>query len=241
MAKLSPMPQIQIDNVAMKNWGQIWLGTTTETGTKESECFNKKQGIHFGYEIDKAVGISFAEMLGNIPIEKPQMGSLQSKIPDCVEVGPAMIVGGIRPQNFDVAYRPDGPRIAYDSKTLNDSASVGKNWRNMLNDLATESSTVHTRFPYCLVGFIVVIPRPALNEKYENDITRTLERLGTREKVLDEPHLAEAVSFVVWDPNTGNIDPNVPEPTSNIRLERFSERFYNKYLERYKGLPPHDE
>jgi len=241
MAELFSMPRIRLNDTAMQSWGQTWLGTTTETGTKEPERFDKKQGINFGYEIDQAVGKSLAVMLGNIPIERPQMKSLQSKIPDCVEVGPSRIVGGIRPQDFDVAYRPDGPRIVYDSKTLNDSESVGKNWRNMINDLATEASTVHTRFPYCLVGFIVVIPRPALSEKYEIDIIRTLERLGTREKVLDEPHLAEAISLIVWDPNTGNIDPIVPLPASNIRLEQFPQRFYDKYLERYKGLPPHDE
>jgi len=240
MAELLQMPPIQIDNTILQSWGQTWLGTTTDTGTKNAESFDKKQGMSFGNEIDLAVGRSVATMLGNIPIEKPQMNFLQPKVPDCVEVGPARIVGGIRPQDFDVAYRPDGVRIAYDSKTLNTIDSVGKNWRNMINDLATEASSVHTRFPYCLVGFIVVIPRPALTQKYETDMIRTLERLGTREKVLDEPHLAEAISLVVWDPNTGNVDPNVPDPTSNIRLEQFSERFYIKYLERYKGLPPHN-
>lgn len=91
-----------------------------------------------------------------------------------------VVTGGIRPQNFDAAYRPDGPRVVFDSRTLNDFESVGKNWQNMVNDLATEAATVHRRFPYAIVAFIIIIPKPALGEKQKADIVRTLERLGTR-------------------------------------------------------------
>ncbi|MDP2935994.1 MAG: hypothetical protein Q8O86_05835, partial [Dehalococcoidia bacterium] len=72
-----------------------------------------------------------------------------------MEVGPVHIVGGVRPQNFDVGYRPDGVRFAFDSKTINDLDSVRKNWQNMVNDLATEATTVHSRFPYAVVAFMV--------------------------------------------------------------------------------------
>jgi hypothetical protein len=150
------------------------------------------------------------------------------------------IIGGIRPQNFDAAYRPDGPRVVFDSKTLNDLKSVGKNWQNMVNDLATEAATVHTRFPYALVAFIVVIPKPALGGKQEADIIRTLERLGSRKDILDQAHLAEALSLIIWNPETGEIDPLVPSHNSNLRLENFTDTLYPDYVNRYKGLPPHD-
>ena len=52
-----------------------------------------------------------------------------------VEVGPVRVIGGVRPQNFDVGYRPDAIRFAFDSKSLNDRESIGKNWQNMINDL----------------------------------------------------------------------------------------------------------
>jgi len=97
-------------------------------------------------------------MLGDIPIVSGSSKKLIPSEADCVELGPARIIGGVRPQNFDVAYRPDGVRVAFDSKTLNDLKSAGKNWQNMVNDLATEAATVHTRFPYALVAFIVAIP-----------------------------------------------------------------------------------
>jgi len=243
MAKLaSSMPPINISENEVKKWGVKWLNNKNiETGkSKKKNSFDKQQSMNFTFLIDSEVGKSLAKMLGGINVVKPLGRSLLPAEKDCVEVGTSKIVGGIRPQDFDAAYRPDGPRIVFDSKTLNDLASVGKNWRNMINDLATESATVHTRFPYCIVCFIVMIPRPALSNKYEIDIIRTLERLGTRERVLDEAHLAESISLVIWDPVTGKIDQNVPEKTSIIRIENFPKKLYPIYLERYKGLPPHD-
>ena len=211
------------------------------TKTKQADSFDRKQAMDFGYVFDKAFGDALAVMLGNIPVVTPKGSLLIPPMPDCVEVGLTRIVGAIRPQNYDAAYRPDGPRIVYDSKTLNERKSLGKNWQNMVNDLTAEGSTVHIRFPMCIVAFIVAVPRPALPPAQERDIIRTLERLGSRENELDQHNLAEAVAFVVWDPDTGIIDPNVPKPGSNLRLETLNERVEAAYLDRYKNLPPHQE
>jgi hypothetical protein len=71
-------------------------------------------------------------------------------------------------------------------------------------------------------------------------MTRTLERLGARKDVLDLAHLAEVISLVVWNPETGEIDPDIPSQDSSIRVEKFSDTLYPHYVSRYKGLPPHD-
>lgn len=240
-ALAAAMPQIIVKRSKLAPHGAIWLGTENSKGNEKApNCFDKKQGMDFGIQFDKAFGKSLAKMLGGINVVSPNATSLLPIEPDCVEVGTTRIVGGIRPQNYDAAYRPDGPRVVYDSKTLNDQKSIGKNWQNMINDLATEASTVHTRFPYCLVCFIVILPRPALQPTQERDMIRTLERLGSRKDVLDQAHLAEAISLVVWDPNTGNIDAGSPPVTSNLRLETMHERIFPHYLARYKGLAPHD-
>lgn len=238
------MPSINIERNKLSKWGSIWLGTKSSTvKSKKTNCFDKKQGMDFGKEVlDPAVAQSFAEMLGNIPVLAPiNNKSLLPPKPDCVEIGNTRVIGGIRPQNFDLAYRPDGLRIAYDSKTLNDFKSVKKNWQNMINDLATEATTVHTRFPYAIVAFFVAIPKPVLQRSQEFDIIRILERLGTRKNVLNQNHLAEAISLLIWDPSTGTIDNSIPSSNSNLRIEKFSEIIYPIYLERYKGLPPHDK
>lgn len=245
------MPAIEVDGAKLKEWGQVWLGlvgTPTkpkkkadlpQPKAKKTACFDKKQGMDFGYVFDEAFGKALSAMLGNI-VAKPIDNALLPPAPDVVEVGKTRVVGGIRPQNYDAAYRPDGPRVVYDSKTLNDSDSIKKNWQNMINDLATEASTVHTRFPYCIVSFVIALPRPALKHNQEQALIRTLERLGSREDELDQHHLAEAISLVIWDPETGTIDADSPPKDSRLRLEKMHERIYAAYKDRYRNLPPHE-
>jgi hypothetical protein len=246
MAELREMPRIEIAAQDLQVWGGHWLGIDASPDkhgnpkVKLASCFDKKQGMDFGYVFDRAFAQAVAVMLGNIPVLERSSDDLIPPQANVMEVGKTRIVGGIRPQNYDAAYRPDGPRIVFDSKTLNDSKSVGKNWQNMVNDLATEAATVHTRFPYCIVAFIVALPAPSVSGSKRRDIVRTLERLGSRKDELDQNHLAEAIGLVLWDPITGGIDPDVPAAGSNLRLETMHERVYPHYVDRYKNLPPHD-
>lgn len=231
MPALQPMPKIVLPFADFQHFGAMWL---------QQSSFAKKAGMDFGTLLDSSVGDALAVMLGGVPIMVPNQNQLQPSMSDCVEVGPVRIVGGVRPQNFDVGYRPDGVRIAFDSKTLNDHNSVGKNWQNMINDLATEATTVHTRFPSAVVGFIVAIPMPCMPPGARtNSIVGTLTRLGGR-RLVDEPaHRAEAMGLVIWDPATGNVDPGLPDPTSPLRIERFSDQVQHAYHDRFQGLPPH--
>lgn len=139
-----------------------------------------------------------------------------------------------------MAYRPDGVRFAFDSKTLNDRRSVGKNWQNMVNDLATEAATVHTRFPMAVVAFLVLIPEPALGTQLDT-ITWRLDGLGARADEYGPAHVAEVMCFAAWDPATGEVSPAVPDPLAhpNLRLENFSHRIEQVYRLRYAGSPPH--
>ncbi len=231
MAALQPMPRLSLSDPRFAALGASW---------QQNLAFSKKEGMDFGSLIDRAVGEALAVMLGGIPVVVPNGNALQPSQPDCVEVGPVRIVGGVRPQNFDVGYRPDGVRVAFDSKTLNDDKSVGKNWQNMVNDLATEATTVHSRFPSAVVGFIVAMPKPCLPPgPRTNAIVGTLTRLGGR-MLVDEPaHRAEAMSLVAWDPATGRIDTALPDLHSPLRVERFSDDLARAYQERFQGLPPH--
>lgn len=236
MAELRPMPPILIDETELKKFGSKWLsneGSLSRTPPNSSS--------QLGALFDAAVGESLSVMLGGIPIVIPSLTALIPSQADCVEVGPVRIVGGVRPQNFDVGYRPDGPRFAFDSKTLNDSKSLGKNFLNMVNDLATEATTVHTRFPHAIVAFMFVVPKPCLDENQRRSIAaiQTLDRLARRENINDPQHLAEAIAVVVWDPSSGKIVQDTPSKNSHLRIENFSKRIEQIYFSRYKGLPPH--
>ena len=196
--------------------------------------------MDFGKALDPIVGNAIATMLGGIPVQPPvNANALLPPLPDCVEVGDTRIIGGVRPQNFDLAYRPDGVRIAYDSKTLNDADSIKKNWQNMINDIAAEATTLHTRFRYALALFLVVIPKQALNQNQAEGIINTLERMNERFSVDSENHKAESIALVVWDATTGNIDPAWPSQNSSLRIEKYAQRIQEAYKSRYKGLPPH--
>ena len=242
------MPPIELSASTLSGWGSRWLGTDgTVPGEdnapqKAAERFNKKQGMEFGRVFDFAFGNALAEMLGGIDVVSPRAIALTPPQPDCVEVGITRVIGGIRPQNYDAAYRPDGPRTVFDSKTLNDEASIRKNWQNMVNDLASEAATVHIRFPFCIVAFIVAMPSVAfhaLTQRQRRAITTTLERLGSRKDELDQHHLAEAVALVIWDPYTGELDNEVPTPESRISINSMPDRIYASYADRYQHLPPH--
>lgn len=232
MALLEDMPHISVDAKDIKQWANVW---------SKNRAFTKKDGMDFGKIFDRQVGVALAAMLGGVQIVTPGLKDLIPCGKDVVEVGPVRIIGGIRPQNYDVGYRPDGIRFVFDSKTLNDTKSVGKNFQNMVNDLGTEATTVHSRFPYAIVGFMVVIPAPCFSGQTRKRFTRMLDRLVGRSSPIDLPHKAEAVSLVLWDPEKCTIDADWPPQNSRLRIEKFSEQVQVQYFERYDGMPPHNE
>ncbi len=244
MALLKEMPQITIDDSELRRFGKVWKTEIRKARkvVKKARSLSRtppQSSAQLGQIFDRAVGKSLAEMLGGIPIVSPHSSSLSAPKNDCVEVGNVRVIGGVRPQNFDVGYRPDGVRFAYDTKTLNDEESVRKNWQNMINDLATEATTVHSRFPHALVAFTVVIPEPSIAEAQRRAMIETLERLARRVNVRNDAHMAETIALVLWNPEDGTIDQAIPDPTSPLRLEKFSEQVEAVYKARYKGLPPH--
>ncbi|MGA3160601.1 MAG: hypothetical protein ABSC77_05235 [Terracidiphilus sp.] len=235
MAILAPMPQVNVPTGVLLEFGQQW--TANGGSLSRTPPFSSSQ---LGRQFDDAVGSALAVMLGGIPVVEPlNSNALVAPMADCVEVGATRTIGGIRPQNFDVCYRPDGVRFAFDSKTLNDLKSVRKNYQNMINDLATEATTIHVRFPHALVAFIVIVPAPCLLPPQREVLIGTLDRLARRTSVNNQFHLAEALSLVVWEPETGEILPNVPALGSRLRLEMFPIAVQSAYFSRYEGFPPH--
>ena len=234
MAPLNAPPQINLNSARLAEFGETW----THNGNRLRRS-PPNSSMELGRFFDSSVATALAKMLGDIPIVTPNANSLIPSEPDCVEYGTFRVIGGVRAQNFDVGYRPDGVRIAFDSKTLNDFDSVRKNYQNMINDLATEATTVHSRFPYAVVAFLVAIPAPCLGTTQREGLIATLERLASRVSVVNQNHLAEAIGLVIWHPDTGCVDPDIPHRDSPLRIERFSKRIGDIYTARYKGLSPH--
>jgi hypothetical protein len=233
---LGPMPPVVIPAADLAKFGAKWtaLGRRLSRTPPESSS-------QLGALIDRTLGAALATMLGNIPLVTAKGNRLlpPDGTPNCVEVGPVTVVGAVRVQDYDVGYRPDGVRFVADSKTLNDRKSVGKNGWNMINDLATEATTIHLRFPAAVVAFIVAFPEPTIESARRLVFIETLERMTGRFLPDETPHRAEAIAFVLWDPATGQINPNEPPPESPLRIERLHTQIERAYVARYKGDPPH--
>lgn len=119
MAELAhQMPPLIIPIDKLKEWGTLWLGNQNPVTkkSKQKECFDRFQSVNFAAFIDAEFGACLAKMLGNIKVLRPKGDALIPPAPDCVEVGGVRIIGGVRPQNFDVAYRPDGPKLSLTAK-----------------------------------------------------------------------------------------------------------------------------
>ena len=240
-----PAPALSFPIDEMKEWGRIWRGrdfAKTGSAWKEDrvDYFVKKDAMDFANYIDEKIASCMSEFLGDIPIQKAKQNNLNPVDGTvCVETGEITICGGVRQQNFDVAFRPDGPRIIVDSKSLNATKSIQKNWQNMINDIATESTTIHLRYPYAITSFVIALPRQALKDSQRSDIINTLERMAGR----PEPHfpssLIEIITLIIWDVDTGEIDAEYPPPNSQLRVENFSPALEELYLKRYRGLLPH--
>lgn len=61
--------------------------------------------MDFEKALDLIVGDAIAQMLGGITVKASlSQNTLLPLVADCVEVDDARIIGGVRPQNFDMAY-----------------------------------------------------------------------------------------------------------------------------------------
>lgn len=231
------MPPLVIPRRELIDFGKQWK----LRGGRLSRSKPYSSG-QLGNVIDHTVGHALAEMLGGLPIMKPKGGSFNPPAANVVEVGPMRVDGGIRPQNFDAGYRPSGygVRIAFDSKTLNDTKSVGKNWQNMVNDIATEAATVHSVYEDAVVGFIIAVPFPCINKRRRTQMIKIFENIARRVNTADQHYLVEAISFVIWYPSTGKISAKYPPPDSVLRIEKFSTFVERAYRNRFDGRPPHD-
>lgn len=228
MAKLAAMPALNLAPTLSAYVGS-W---------QPKQSLSKQQAMALSAALAHNVGDAFAAMLGGIPLVKAVSGALRPPPKDCVEFGDISVVGAIRPQQFDVAYRPDGLRLVCDTKTLNSKKSVKANYLNMINDLAHEAATADQRSPHAVAAFVVAIPENCVGPHQLNILTTALSRLTGRVAPSAPADAAEAIALVLWDPATGAVNPLVPAQPS-IRIDNFHTTIEATYALRYGGYAPH--
>ena len=222
----------------------------------------KKAGqIRLSNGLGKAL---FVELTGRLPNMKH------------AEYGERIVSGALRTVNADVSeiHPLDGLRLAVELKPVN--LAVGRAIWNRFGDIRTFAVNLHLRFPFAVVGGVLVIPTYELRkatkaiaddeptteeaEELERDvaeeegdvvagsdpnrkdtrglIVRAVNRLvraGGRERESDAPHLLEAIAVVVYDPDTGQLDAELPPQGSGLRWNEFVDDLVRAYEGRFEG------
>jgi hypothetical protein len=65
-------------------------------------------------------------------------------------------------------------------------------------------------------------------------LVRRLRSTRRRETEADAPHLLEAVAVLVYDPDTGTVDPDLPPAGCGLRWEEFVEAMADRYDLRFE-------
>ena len=193
------------------------------------------------------------------------------------------VAGGLRTANADVSesHPLDGLRLAVELKPVN--LAVGRAIWNRFGDIRTFAINIHLKFPFAVVGGVLVIPtyeetgttaamaalieeemaaegKAAASDEEEQSarvkkdaseiepiaparratthlINRAIERFtraGGRRSEADAPHLLEAIAVVVYDPDSGEIDVNLPAANSGLRWEEFIDALSSAYRARFE-------
>jgi hypothetical protein len=178
--------------------------------------------------LSAALGVALAdELLAVIPTLDPWAGERN-------------VAGALRTVKADVSeFHPlDGLRLAIEIKPVN--RAVGRAIWNRFGDIRTFAVNLHLKFPFAVVGGVLVLPTYELVGGEPRDTTHLinravdrLSRAGGRETEGDADHLLEGVGVVVYDPDKGVLDAETPPPASRLRWDEFIEDLVRTYEARF--------
>jgi hypothetical protein len=186
----------------------------------------------------KAAQIRLSSGLGRI-----LKADLAPKLPPTADLfaGEREVSGALRSVNADLSelHELDGLRLAVEMKPVN--LAVGRAIWNRFGDIRTFAVNLHLKFPFSVVGGVLVIPTwewdGAKQKSTKHLIDRAikrLERAGGRKTEGDAPHLLEGIGLVTYDPSTATQDPTLPSPTSPLSWPLFVDGLANAYLARFE-------
>ena len=247
-----------------------------------SAYVREQRGLKAGPK--KAAQIRLSTALG-----RSLLHDLQHKLPrlKAAIVGERKVAGALRTTNADVSeiHELDGLRLAVELKPVN--LAVGRAIWNRFGDLRTFAVNLHLKFPFAVVGGVLVIPtyeevgskeaieaedaeeeaaekgdsseqslEPKLDHLLAESraeylptlpsptqrptrhlIERAVKRLiraGGRETEADAAHLLEGIAVVAYDPNTGKLEPELPQSGSGLRWDEFINNLAKAYEARFE-------
>jgi hypothetical protein len=152
--------------------------------------------------------------------------------------------GGLRTAKADVSHltETDGLRLAVEIKPVH--LAVGRAIWNRFGDIRAFAVNIHLKFPFAVVGGVMTVPTKEREESGRDHrwrpttdlIARAVERFiraGGRKTEGDPAHLLEGIAVVVFDPDTGRVDPGLPPVNSGLRWEEFIDQVAKTYAARF--------
>ncbi len=155
---------------------------------------------------------------------------LRSRLPKlAAKTGEHKVAGALRTVLADVSeyHELDGLGLAVEIKPVN--LAVGRALWNRFGDIRAFAVNLHLKFPFAVVGGVLVIPTYEITKKGRKKPTvqligRTIGRLvraGRRQNESEASHLLEGIGVIVYDPDTGKTLNELPPVGSGLRWEEF--------------------
>ena len=151
------------------------------------------------------------------------------------------MAGALRTVLADVSeyHELDGLRLAVEVKPVN--LAVGRAVWNRFGDIRAFAVNLHLKFPFAVVGGVLVIPTYEVTKKGAQKptahlIARTISRLvraGRRRNESEAAHLLEGIGVIVYDPSAGQIETSMPPQQSGLRWEEFIAHLVEAYDTRF--------
>ena len=170
------------------------------------------------------------------------MSDLKKRLPKlAAKTGEHKVSGALRTVLADVSeyHELDGLRLAIEIKPVN--LAVGRALWNRFGDIRAFAVNLHLKFPFAVVGGVLVIPTYELNKHGSPKstvplIARTIGRLvraGRRRNESEAAHLLEGIGVIVYDPDTGKSHNELPAAGSGLRWEEFVSHMVEAYDTRF--------
>lgn len=165
---------------------------------------------------------------------------------DGVIAGERTVGGGLRSVKADVSEvtETDGLKLAVEIKPVH--LAVGRAIWNRFGDIRTFAVNIHLKFPFAVVGGVLTMPttervRSGRDDEWKSTthlIERAIGRFiraGGRHTEGDAGHLIEGIAVVVFDRQTGLLEPDLPPTGSGLRWAEFVDTLRDTYTTRFDG------
>lgn len=153
-------------------------------------------------------------------------GELEAQLPHLIGrlvTHEQKVAGGLRTMNVDVSesHRLDGLRLAIELKPIN--LAVGRAIWNRFGDIRTVAVNIHLKFPFAVVGGVLVIPT------YEETGTKAAKEAEKEEKAAEEDHdpggaVEDDEEEDESESDASTIEPAAPRKSTVHLIERAIER-----------------